>query len=73
MRRAEGNLTTGTYISICNADSDESVAKVEAKGNDYQVLGIKNRNDENSEVRTISTPTGVFHSYSLVAYRESGE
>jgi hypothetical protein len=51
MQRAEGNLTTGTYISICN--SDGSVGKVEAKENGYQVLGTKNRNDENTEVRTI--------------------
>ncbi|KAF8349137.1 hypothetical protein F5887DRAFT_1071300 [Amanita rubescens] len=47
MRRGEGTLTTGTYIAICN--DDDSVVKVEAKGNVHQVLGTKNRNDENVE------------------------
>ena len=66
MHRAEGTLTTGTYISVCNLNSNENVAVVEAKGDDYQVLGTKSRNDENSVVRTMLLPAGVFHSYSLV-------
>ncbi|KAF8345444.1 hypothetical protein F5887DRAFT_917419 [Amanita rubescens] len=64
MQRAEGNLTTGTYISICNANSDESVAKVETKGNDYQVLGKKHRNDENSEWHFESLGNDRYRAYS---------
>jgi hypothetical protein len=66
MQRAEGNLTTGAYIAICNLNGNESVGKAEAKGNGYQVLGTKNRNDENPEVCSIPTPAGVPYSYSVV-------
>jgi hypothetical protein len=69
MDRAQGNLTTGIYVAICNLNKDDNVAKVETQGNGYQILGTKDRNDENTEVRyTIPTPTDVFYSYSLVAY-----
>ncbi len=69
MQRAEGNLITGTYIAICNPNSDNHVAKAEAKGDGYQVSGTKNRNDENTEVRTMSTPqVSSLYSYSLVAF-----
>ena len=75
MQRAEGNLTTGAYIVICNLNGNESVGKAEAKGNGYQVLGTKDRNDENPAVRTITTPGGVLYSYFLVpvVFRVSGE
>jgi len=56
---------SGTYIAICN--SDDKVLKVEEKENGYHMSGTKNKNDENAEVRTIPTPTGIFYSYSLVA------
>ena len=70
MHRAQESLTTGTYVAICNLDKDDSVAKVEAKGNGHALLGTKNRKDENTEVRTLSTLTGMFfiHKSSLVAY-----
>ncbi len=72
--RAEGNLTTGIYVAICNLNKDDNVAKVEAQGNGYQILGTQNRDDENTEVRTARpTPTGVFYSLCLVAYREPRE
>jgi hypothetical protein len=60
MQREEGNLTTGIYVAICNLNKDDSVAKVEAQGNGYRILGTKDRNDENAEVRTIPTPAGTF-------------
>ncbi|KAF8345446.1 hypothetical protein F5887DRAFT_180939 [Amanita rubescens] len=49
MDRAQGNLTTGIYVAICNLNKDDNVAKVEAQGNGYQILGTKDRNDENIE------------------------
>lgn len=66
MRRAEGTLTNGTYISVCNLNGNENVAILEAKGDNYQVLGTKNRNDE--KVCTIPTPAGISYSYSLVPW-----
>jgi hypothetical protein len=68
MRRAEGTLTNGTYISVCNLNGNENVAILEAKGDNYQVLGtnLKNRNDE--KVCTIPTPAGISYSYSLVPW-----
>lgn len=58
MHRAEGTLTTGTYVAICN--NDGRVIKAESKGNGYHMSGTKNRNEENTEVRTISTLAGIF-------------
>jgi hypothetical protein len=52
MDRAQGNLMTGTYTVICN-HSDHNVAKVEAKGNGFELLGTRDRNDKNTEVGTI--------------------
>jgi hypothetical protein len=75
MHRVEGNLTTGTHISICNWNGNDTIATAEARGDGYQPLGTKDRNDENPKVRTITTPGGVLYSYFLVpvVFRESGE
>ena len=51
MHRVEGTLISGTYIPICNSNSDNHVAKVGVKGNGYELLGTKDRNDENAMPR----------------------
>src|SRR6266550_3457487 len=64
MDRVQGNLTNGTYIAICNMNKDNNVAKVEPKGNGFELLGTTDRNHENTGVCTISTPAGIFYPYS---------
>jgi len=51
MDRAQGNLTTGTYIGVCNLNSNDIVARVEVKGDgNHRALGGNNRNDEESKL-----------------------
>ena len=68
MRRAEGPLTTGTYIAINRLNNEDLIAKVSSNGTGHDVLGTKNRNDENIEVRTMSATTGISHPSFLVAF-----
>lgn len=67
MRRAEGPLTNGTYIAITRPKNEDLIAKVRSNGTGHDVLGTKNRNDENVEVRTMSATTCISHPSFLVA------
>ena len=67
MRRAEGSLTTGTYIAITQVDNRDHISRARSNGVGHDVVGTKDKNDENVEVRTILlTATCISHPYFLV-------
>ena len=69
MQRAEGSLTTGTYICVCEPNTVNHVVKVDPKGDgNHRLLSTKDRNDQNTEVCMISTPACFFDSHSLVLF-----
>lgn len=61
MHRVVGPLSTGTYIPIGILNNQDHIPKVQKSGSGYAVSSTKDKNDENVEVRTISTPTCIFH------------
>ena len=70
MRRSEGSLTTGTYIAITQVDNQDHISRARSNGIGHDVVGTKDKNDENVEVRTILTTTCISHLYFLVVLRE---
>jgi hypothetical protein len=70
MRRAEGSLTTGTYIAITQVDNKDRISRARSNGVGHDVVGTKDKNDENVEVRTILTATRISHPNFLVVLRE---
>ena len=69
MRRAEGPFTTGTFLVITRLNDQDQLAKVRSNGTGHELLGTKNRNDENIEVCTVSTAsTRISHPYFLVVF-----
>jgi hypothetical protein len=63
MRRAEGSLTTGTYIAITQVDNKDHISRARSKDVGHEVVGTRDKNDENVEVRTILTATCISHPY----------
>jgi hypothetical protein len=61
MRRAEGSLTTGTYIAITQVDNKDLLSRARSNGVGHEIVGTRDKNDENVEVRTILTATCISH------------
>ena len=59
MRRAEGPLTTGTYIAITSVNDQDQLSRARSNGIGHDVVGTVDRHDENVEVRTVSTTTCI--------------
>jgi hypothetical protein len=70
MHRAEGPLTTGTYLAITRPNNEDLLAnaKVRSDGAGHEILSTMNRNDKNVEVRTMSAATCISHPSFLVAF-----
>jgi len=49
MRRAEGSLTTGTYIAITQVDNKDHISRARSKDVGHEVVGTRDKNDENVE------------------------
>ena len=63
MRRAEGPITTGTYLGTTRAGNKDLVPKARSNGTGHEIVGTKDKNDENVEVRTILTATCISRPY----------
>ena len=55
MHRAEGPITTGTYIAITRVNNQDQITKAGRTEIGHEAVGTNDRNDEDIEVRTIST------------------
>jgi hypothetical protein len=67
MRRAEGSLTTGTYLAVTQMDNKDLFPRARSNGAGHDAVGTRDKNDENVEVRTILTASCISHPYFLMA------
>ena len=68
MHRAEGPLTTGTYLITRPNNEDLLNTKERSNGAGHELTSTMNRNHESIEVRTMSATPCISHPSFIVAF-----